>query len=294
MFNRTLTSFVPSVYNGFKEIDELINSEEEILKVARNEMFLTFFNTFVLTSDEEGVIIFEKILNIVSNPSTENLDFRKRRIINRLSMKSSYTFRFLKSKLDDIIGAGKWTAYIDFNNYTLYVESSATDQSWYHELSFTINQVKPCNLIFTNVPFTLSEIKVDETISYSTLAWKYRLGSWKLGEYSFSTIDERGVIKMGSTPSIENSLLNDMANCVAEDISYVLINNSIKITEFDIKQSDNNVALIEYKVFADMANTITNIKFMRADDTVLTQSVVYVPVTDTVVCKHSIALKEGV
>ena len=43
-----------------------------------------------------------------------------------------------------------------------------------------------------------------------------------------------------------------------------------------------------------MTNLITHIKLMRADDTVLTQSVVYVPVTDTVVCKHSIALKEGV
>lgn len=294
MFNRPLNSFVPPVYDGFTEIEQLINAEENILDVARSEMFLTFFNTFVLTSDEEGVIMFERMLNITSDNSLEDLDLRKQRIINRLSMKSSYTFRFLKNRLDEIIGKGKWSAYIDFDNYILYVQSSASNQSWYQEVSFTINQIKPCNLIFINVPYIPTEVKVSEEVSYSTLSWMYRLGSWKLGQYPFCTMDEKGVIKMRSVPSVESHLLNDLANFVANDVSYVLINENVKIDEFELKQVNDATATIEYEVPSSVTNLITSIKLMRADDVVLTQCIVYVPVTDTVVCKHSVALKEGV
>lgn len=293
MFNRPLSSFLPAVYDGIVEMSDIMNAEEQEMSIARRELYSAFANTFVLTADESGVIMFEKMLNIVANPRTEDLEFRRQRLINRLSMSPPFTFRFLKQRLDEIIGVGGWKAYIDHDSYTLYVESSATNQSWYSEMEFTISRLKPCNMVFINVPFTAMSVNINEEISYKALNWKYRLGSWKLGEHSFAVIDGGGIVKMPELKSVQQALLNDAAGFVAGDIAAVLLNDAIKVSDFKLKQVDDNVVSIEYEVVPSMTNLITNIKLLRADDTVLTQSAVYVPVSQTVVSKHIITVKEG-
>lgn len=293
MFNRPLNSFLPSVYDGIVEMEDIMNAEEQELSIARRELYSAFSNTFVLTSDESGVIMFEKMLNIIANPQTEDLEFRRQRLINRLSMSPPFTFRFLKQKLDEIIGVGSWKAYIDHDNYTLYVESSATDQSWYSEMELTVNRLKPCNMVFINVPYTAAGINISEEISYRTLTWKYRLGSWRLGEHPFGVIDGGGIIKMPQLKSVQQAMLNGAASFVAGDIAAVLINDAVKVSDFNLKQAEGNIVSIEYEVVPSMTNLITNIKLLRADDTVLAQSDVYVPVTQTVVSKHTIIVKES-
>lgn len=293
MFNRTLSSFLPNVYKDVVEMDDVMRSEENIMDIARREMSSAFANTFVLTANESGVIMFEKMLNIIANPLTEDLEFRRQRILNRLSMSPPFTYRFLKQKLDEIIGVGAWTAYVNFDTYTLFVESSAVDQNWYYEMEFTINRIKPCNMVFTNVPLTAPGIQVNEQISYEALKWMYKLGAWKLGEHPFAIVEREGVIKMADVGSIQKTLLNDTAKFVNDDISYVLLNDSIKITEFKSKQVTESTIFIEYDVYPHMTSLVTSIKLMREDGVVLTQASVYVPITQTVVSKHIITVKEG-
>lgn len=293
MFNRPLSSFVPSVYDGIVEIDDIIAAEEKEIGIVRAEMYKIFANTFVLTADESGVIMFEKMLGIVANLQLEDLAFRKQRILNRLSMGHPFTFRFLKQKLDEVVGVGEWKAYIDFNNYTLYVEASAVNQSWYSEIEFTITRMKPCNMVFINVPYTMANIKLSEEISYTTRKWLYRLGSWKLGQTPFATSGVGGIVKMADVTSVQQALLNDTAGFVAGDIAGVLINDTIKVSDFTLKQVSGNVVTVEYAVSPEMTSLITGIKLIRADDTVLTQAAVYVPITQTVVSRHTISVKEG-
>lgn len=293
MFNRQLNSFVPSVYKDVVEMDDLIRAEQNLVDSVHQEMASAFANTFVLTSNESGVIMFEKILNIMPNPSTDTLEFRKKRILNRLSTVPAFTYTFLKNKLNELIGVDAWKAYIDFNNYTLYVESSSSNQNWYQEVQVTINSIKPCNMVFTNVPNTYSGINISEEISYQTLNWRYRLGSWKLGQTPFVTLDGGGVIKMQETKSIQSSLLKDTANFVASDIASALINGTIEISNLSVKYASDNVVYVEYAVTPEMTNLISDIKLRKADGTVLTQAAVYVPVSQSVVSKHIITVKEG-
>lgn len=293
MFNRHLSSFVPHVYKDVVEMDSIIESEENIVDTVRSEMTTAFANTFVLTANAYGIKMFEKMLGIIADPVTEDLEFRRQRLLNRMSMSPPFTFRFLKQKLDETIGKGMWSSYIDFNNYTVYIESSSSNQNWYSEVEFTINRIKPCNMVFINVPKTYADIDVSEVVSYSTIMWKYRMGAWKLGEHPFAIMGEGGVIKMSTTKSIQPALLNETANFVHDEISYVLINNSLIIREFRARQVNNNVISVEYTVTPDMTDVITDIKLMRADGEVLTAAAVYVPVSQTVVSKHTITIKEG-
>ena len=99
---------------------------------------------------------------------------------------------------------------------------------------------------------------------------------------------------MPEIKSIQPPLLNGVVNFVCEDIAAVLINNAVKVSEFSLRQTEANTATIQYAVTPEMTNLITNIKLLREDDTVLTESSVYVPVTQPIVSKHIITVKEGV
>lgn len=307
MFNRTLASYVPTVYKDIVEMDTIIESEQILIDEHNIEALQAFNNTFVLRADEKGIQMFEFMLNIVASPTKEDLEFRRQRVLNRMSMSPPFTFRFLKKKLNEIIGEGRWDASVDFNNFTLYIESSALSQNWYTELEFTITQIKPCNMIFTNVPRTDIYMSLTEEISVRTMNWNYLLGHWSLGAKPFASIidsevledsplalTEGGVIiKMADIKSIKDALIEDTANFVLSDIHSVLINDTVEITDFRVSAVVYNVVTLEYQVTPAMCSEIENIKLRKEDGTVLTESQVYVPVTATVLSKHNIKIKEG-
>ena len=307
MFNRTLASYVPTVYKDIVEMDTIIESEQILIDEHSIEALQAFNNTFALRADEKGIQMFEFMLNIVASPTTEDLEFRRQRVLNRMSMSPPFTFRFLKKKLNEIIGEGKWDASVDFNNFTLYIESSAVSQNWYTELEFTITQIKPCNMIFTNVPRTDISMSLTEEISVRTMNWNYLLGQWSLGAKPFASIidsqvledsplalTEGGVIiKMADIKSIKDALIEDTANFVLSDIHSVLINDTVEITDFRVSAVVYNVVTLEYQVTPAMCSEIENIKLRKEDGTILTESQVYVPVTANVLSKHNIKIKEG-
>lgn len=318
MYDRLLGSFVPYIYKDVTEMDAIIDAEQRQLSSAQTEASQAFANTFVLTANYEGIEMFEMMLGIIADPTTESMEFRRQRVLNRITLAPPFTFRFLKNRLDDIIGKGAWNAHVDFNNYTLYVESSALNQNWYQELEFTINQIKPCNIIFTNVPLTALLIAINEEISYRTIQWNYLLGQWRLGAFPFATISgsqvlewyyklgswalgekpfaltEGGaIIKMADKASITDKLLHDTAGFVLSDIKAVLINDSVKITSFRVSHAIGSVVTIEYEVTPAQVEEVTNIKLLDGDDNVLSNSNVWVPVPQTILGKHTIRIKEG-
>lgn len=318
MYDRTLDSFVPHIYKDVTEMDAIIDAEQQHLSTAQMEASQAFANTFVLTANYEGIEMFELMLSIIANPDTETLEFRRQRILNRITLAPPFTFRFLKKRLDDIIGKNAWNAHVDFNNYTLYIESSAINQNWYQELEFTINQIKPCNMVFTNVPMTALLIALNEEISYRTIQWNYRLGFWRIGADKFATIigsqvlewyyklgswalgekpfaltEGGAIIKMADKASITEKLLHDTAGFVLSDIKAVLINDSVKITNFRVQSAIGSLVTLEYEVTPAQVEEVTNIKLLDGNDNVLSTSNVWVPVTQTILGKHTIRIKEG-
>jgi len=101
--SRKASSYVPQIYKGFTEMEDLIAVEDNILDEAENEKKNLEDNQYVLTANEYGIEQYEDMLDIIPNPAVETLQFRRDRIINRLSMTPPFTFRFLKKKLDEII-----------------------------------------------------------------------------------------------------------------------------------------------------------------------------------------------
>lgn len=294
MFEKQSTrELFPSVYDGVREIAVLAETDDVLLDQALARLEQAQLNQFILTADEETIEVYEKMFSILANPSTESLEFRRERILNRMSLQPPFTMRWLQNKLDEIIGVGKWNAYVDYANRTLYVESFIVNQLWFNELRITINRIKPCNLVFINKPLLIEDVLASETVFTSVKHYNYVLGRWQLGRKPFATIDPEEVIKLPSVKSIDNNLLTDVAAFSASDVVAVRLNGSVKIAEFTTKEGQGTMTLIEYEVKPEQAREITQIELLGTGDRVLTSSAVYIPVTEAVICKHTINFKEG-
>ena len=289
-----LRTYFPPIYKEILEFNAIAEAENLLFYDLNNETVKAKNNQYIMTCDINGIKQYEKMLNITANPTIEGLQFRKERIINRLSLTPPFTFGFLKNRLDEIIGVGEWNAYIDYAKYILYIESSATNQIWFHEILVTINRLKPANIIFINKPFVADNINAGETINLNEVIANYKLGTtWILGKKPFKSLEDKGVIKLSNVPSVKDELLNTLAAEVESDIAKVRINDTFVITNLDKTIMDNSVT-VEYEIALESGIVeVTKIELLDADDNTLTESIVYVPILESIILKHIIRIKEG-
>ena len=296
--SRKAASYVPHVYNGFVEMGQIINADDITIDVAEKALSELVDNQWLSTARESGISQYEKLLGIVPDLSTENLQFRRDRLINRFSSKMPFTVPALKQKLDTIIGAGKYSLTIDHDNYTIYLESSSVNQIWYTETMLTISCMKPCNMVFVNNPLIKPDVVISHEISCGTLLSNYTLGDgFKLGMIPFMNVGTEGVIKMASTPSFTEKFINDVAAFTANEIAFISLDfvdgTSSFVFEFLTKTVEDNLITIEYDVAPDTRAAIKRIELYDAETNKLASSDVYIPTSDKIRLKHTILVKEG-
>lgn len=276
----------------FKEIARVESAQLDGADTQREKIFL---NQFVLTADADGLTMFENLYNIISEP-TDTLEFRRERILLRIQLQPPFTLRYLKQQLDKIIGAGKYTIDIDYNNYTLTVSSAAENQSYAQEVAVVIGKIKPANIVFVSRPLVVQGLFENETITNIPLQFNYRLGTrWNLGQKPFKSRGAREVIKMATINSLTNDLLSDTAVFINSIISKIIINDNIIINDFITKKVTDNIVELEYNVNNDLGvNFINRLRVCKKDGTVLTDATVYIPVVGETLVNHKITVKEGV
>lgn len=291
----SLMNQLPDWFQQIPDFVELINAEQPSFDTVADEIIAIADNFYFQTMDASAVAQWEEIFDIVANPSTETLEFRQDRVLNRISAKPPFTLAFLYQKLDELIGPNQWTVTVDYPNYTLYIESSAQNQSYATEVAFTINRIKPAHIVYINKPFVKTGLLLSETISLSQVEYNYRLGGWGLGLLPFANETSLGVIKTATTPSIQQQLLNDVATFTSGDVASAQINGSIAISELT-KSVDENTCTISYSVNPSQTTEITSVSLLDSDGKALTTSTIYVPVSEEsgVVMTHVIPVAEGV
>ena len=288
-----MLSLLPPWYREVLDYQQICQTEQEQMQALAQEITAVADNLFLQTMDAASVSQWEQIFGIVPNLTTETLAFRRARLINRLSARPPFTIWFLQEKLDELIGPGQWTVNMDYPNYTLYVESSAENQQYAAEVSYTVGSIKPAHIVFVNTPYVQTGILLSETIELSQRKWNYSLGGWGLGVLPFASEVSKGVIKMPTTPSVQQALLTDTANYVSGDIASARINGSVMISELE-KSVDGSTLTVTYTVPQDQVSSVTLAELLDSDGNVLTSSTVYVPVEANTVMKLIIPTSEGV
>ena len=285
-------SLLPPWYREVLDYQQICQTEQERFETLAGEVAAVADNLFFQTMDTTAVSQWEQIFGITPNPN-ETLEFRRARLLNRISTRPPYTLRFLSQKLDALIGPGEWNVSVDYPNYTLYIESSAENQAYATEVAVTINRIKPAHIVYINKPLLNTGFLMSETINLSQLVYNYKLGGWGLGIFPFASETPQGVIKMATTPSIQPFLLDGVANFVAGDIASARVNGSVVVSDLN-KEVVGSTLTISYTVTQEQATEIDQLELMDGDGNVLTSSTVYIPVTGSTVFKHTIPVSEGV
>lgn len=290
--NTEIIKYLPDWFKQIIEYEELCKSEKSQFEDLLKALNTVSDNFFFQTMDNTAVSLWEKIFNIIPNLNTESIEFRRSRLINRISTQPPFTLSFLYRKLDEIIGEGLWKVTVDYPNYTLYIESSAENQDYAIEVSYTVNKIKPAHTVYINKPLVVTGVCIDEKIGLAEKVWNYKLGAWGLGLKPFvSSQIAKEVVPLGSG-SVQQKLLDETAASMLPNIAKARINGSIIITEI-IKSSSSNIASVSYTVKPSNTALITQIELLDAGGNTLTTSPVYVPVTENVIINHNIPVKEA-
>lgn len=175
-----IADYQPSYYENVKEFKLLANIEDELFEEVHNELQTAHANNYVMTANEKAIRIYEDALNIIPNPTVETLEFRRERILNRFQMYSPFTLKFLKEKLDAIIGKGKYVLTLDYNAYTMYLEMTLENASWFKEANLTINWIKPANIKYVMVPVIFERIYLKESLFAREVEY-FRISRSRLG-----------------------------------------------------------------------------------------------------------------
>lgn len=288
-----LLPLLPFWYQGVEEYREILNAESETYQGVLEDLKQVHKNLFFLYMDESTVLEWEQIFGIISDPSEESLDFRRDRILNRMSTKPPFTIRTLQAKLDELIGPGNYNLIVDGANYTIIVESSASNQAYAIEVSYTINQLKPAHILYINKPYLKTGLIFNETISYSKTKYNYQLGAWGLGLEPFAESSGEQVIKLPTTYTAKADFLEDVATAIAGIVTKARLNGTVVISSVTASASDDTCT-VEYSVAPTDTALISKVELLDASDNVLTEASVYVPVTETITMKHVIPVSEGV
>lgn len=290
--NSNLYNYLPNWFREILDYQEICNTESERFEALADEINAVADNYFFQSMNAGAVSMWENIFNIIPNPSVETLEFRRFRVLNRISTKPPFTLGFLYQKLDELIGKGKWSVTVDYPNYTLYIESSSENQQYFTEVLYTINKIKPAHIVFINKPLTISSLTLDESVELTELTWNYRLGSWGLGLHPFVTSETKEVVVVPAADSIQTALLNSTASCVINTVLSARVNGNIVITALT-KETQGNTAVIQYTVTEVQAASVTLLELIDSSGNVLTISPVYVPISGQAVFTHKIPVKEA-
>ena len=289
-----LCKLLPPWYREVLDYQALCQAEQPVFQDIKMKMQAVLDNFFPQTMDVSVVKQWEDTLHILADPSYEDLDFRRARIINRISTKPPYTLAFLYQKLDELIGPGLWSVDIDYPNYTLYIESNAQDQAYSQEVEFTVNHIKPAHIAYVHRGVIIKDILVNEGIVAGEWGdWNYKLGSWQLGLLPFREIVKEEVLKTASQTSVQPAMLNLLAGYTSDDVVSARINGTVSIADIT-KSVSANTLTVTYDVFPAQASEVTSAELLAEDGTVLFSATgIYMAITDQVNIKHTINIEEG-
>lgn len=295
-FSELLQPYKPAIYDGVLEYEEVIKTEGEALYYAHEALQNILLSQKLSTMPIDTITSYESIFGIIGNPDTETLEFRRQRIINRLSLKPPFPMEFLESRLDEIIGVGRWTIDYDKDEFTLYIESSASDQQWATELSITINSIKPANIVYVNVPAIFNSIYVNSKSGYSQNTANYVSGLWVVGEKDIVSFSDKGDIVMATTLTMTDTMMELMLVQLKDEIvaDFYFNDSVVKPAVKTINSATNQLVSTCDLLASDGITDLTKVVLRNASGEALDIHNVSVPVIDGITLKHTLTIGEGV
>lgn len=162
---------LPEHYHEIREYVELSKVYEQVFGQAKQKIDRLFDDQFVMTGSATSIQRRERMLRIQADPARESLQFRKKRIVNRLSIKAPFTERYLQQRIDYLFGIGRGRINVDVQNFILTLSASMQDALIFKEAQQTIEKIKPANMEYVATPWTRETILIQDRATVKQ--WRY-------------------------------------------------------------------------------------------------------------------------
>lgn len=136
---------LPEFFQGVREFAAVGDTEDVEFKLLGEANAEDLRDAFVMTGSEESIGIWEKEIGIRAE-SGESLDFRRKRLINRYTIKPPFTLRWLERQLGELLGGGFLRAERDDDVEILYVYVDIDSLPALREFDATIEMVLPLSM----------------------------------------------------------------------------------------------------------------------------------------------------
>lgn len=182
-----LLDYLPDIYHEVVDFVELTDTEAQEIISAEHAISTLFADQYVTEASEQAIKRREKMLGIQADPTTETLDFRRKRLINRYSTKPPFTVRYLQQRLDFLVGAGLTIVSVDPQAFILTVTTNIDNAALFKEVERTVRVTKPANMLYQQQTSLQDTVELRERIKARSVSWNYRL-NWRLDETPFAVL----------------------------------------------------------------------------------------------------------
>ena len=293
LYGTRIGRYFPRYYENILETDELIKTENQMFDWLFTIIQQAKLNQFIAYADETGIYAYEQLFQISSDPTTETLEERRFRLLNRIQTLSYFTMNYLREKLDNILGAGNYEILMDYASYTLYISSSVKNSFYYTEVTTTVNKTIPANIVFINVPLINLVIGVSSEIYSQKWWWNYIPSKWQVGQKPIMSVQDLQKVKGKAVSSLTETLMSALKQEIADLSVKILINNTIEVTEFVQKIVTTDYLRIQFKIPNwEEVPIITNLKILNAGGLILSNDTVYIPIQSDSMVEYRISVKE--
>ena len=141
-----LILWLPKFLQEYREIKEIMSTENPEIEYLYSEINTTMDNQFIHTCNEKGIERFEKLLGIIPNHD-DNLPGRISRVLSRWNDSIPYTYKGLIQKLNVICGEDKYFINLKNNEYILELTVSLVFGGQVEELDYMLSYMIPANIV---------------------------------------------------------------------------------------------------------------------------------------------------
>lgn len=172
-----LLSYQSNIIQQIREFKVLSKVENPKLECVWHAVEDAIDDQFATSLTDNGCKRWESIMEINAK-DTDDLDFRRFRILSKLNEQLPYTYRMLELQLRTLCGDDGYTMVLNNNEYTLVVKIALTSKNKYSDVEFTLRKFVPANIV------------IDVSLMYNTHGVLADFNHEQLADYTYYELRE--------------------------------------------------------------------------------------------------------
>lgn len=249
-----LIDYLPPIVKKIRELQEICAAEQPNFDEAEKEIENILCRVFVSQADEKGIMRFEKVYGITPSPE-ETIEQRRVNILIR-NIKRNISLSEVLTILYNYTVNIELDCDYNEDEAIITLKDETTDIAIIYK---ALDEIAPLNVYIKEKMLTENRVSILKTILYEKMYYNYALGKWNLGRLNFGTRGEKTKLG-GDKVNLQPKMFTDVKNTIESDIKKIVVNDTLDITEFEVKKTDDRV-IVNYHIRAADTNNIKKVSF---------------------------------